>query len=131
LTPNSKYHTSQKYSFLFLWHTPFEYIRALRLTKAALSLQDTPTKIIDVALDFVFDSHEGFTRAFSKQFGVSPKKHSQHTPPINLFMPTRIRDYYLNFIKTGVDKMDEKKEIKTLFVQVIERPERKVLLKEV
>jgi AraC-like DNA-binding protein len=43
--------------------TPFEYIRALRLSRAAVKLRDEDVKIIDVALDFVFDSHEGFTRA--------------------------------------------------------------------
>lgn len=62
--------------------SPFEYIRALRLTKAALILRDSDEKIIDVAMDFVFDSHEGFTRAFSKEFGISPSKYSQCTPPI-------------------------------------------------
>lgn len=43
--------------------TPFDYIRSLRLSKAALYLRDSENKvkIIDVALDFVFDSHEGFT----------------------------------------------------------------------
>lgn len=59
------------------WHTakifkeitgkaPFEYIRGIRLSQAALTLRDNH-KIIDVALDFVFDSHEGFTRAFFKE----------------------------------------------------------------
>ena len=41
--------------------TPFEYIRELRLSRAALKLRDEDIRIVDVALDFVFDSHEGFT----------------------------------------------------------------------
>ena len=53
--------------------TPFDYIRALRLSQAATKLRDKDLKIIDVAFDFVFDSHEGFTRAFSKQFGMTPQ----------------------------------------------------------
>ena len=108
--------------------TPFEYIRALRLTKAALSLRDGEHKIIDVALDFVFDSHEGFTRAFSKEFGLPPKKYSQSTPPIQLFMPYKAFDTYRSFHKGG-RKMNENNNLKTIFVQVIERPARKVLLK--
>ncbi|HAN20094.1 MAG: transcriptional regulator [Clostridiales bacterium GWF2_36_10] len=107
--------------------TPFDYIRALRLTKAALSLRDEKHRILDVALDFVFDSHEGFTRAFSKEFGISPKKYSQHTPPIKLFMPEKIYHTYRYFNK-GVKNMNEN-NLKTVFVQVIERPARKVLLK--
>ncbi len=53
--------------------SPFEYLRTLRLSKAAVLLRDKQPKVVDVAFDFVFDSHEGFTRAFVKQFGVSPK----------------------------------------------------------
>lgn len=106
---------------------PFEYIRALRLTKAALILRDNNVKIIDVAMDFVFDSHEGFTRAFSKEFGMPPSKYSQNTPPIKLFMPQKVFDTYRAFKKGGI-KMSETNKIKSVFVQVIERPARKVLL---
>ena len=108
--------------------TPFEYIRALRLTGAALALRDEEHKIIDVALDFVFDSHEGFTRAFSKEFGLTPKKYSRNTPPIQLFMPEKVFDTYYALRKGGTN-MSEKRATKTVFVQVIERPARKVLLK--
>lgn len=107
---------------------PFEYIRALRLTQAALTLRDNKYKVIDVALDFVFDSHEGFTRAFSKEFGLPPKKYSENRPPIQLFMPEKVYDTYRAFHKGG-NKMSEEKVTKTVFVQVIERQERKVLLK--
>lgn len=108
--------------------TPFDYIRTLRLTKAALILRDDRKKIIDVALDFVFDSHEGFTRAFSKEFGLPPKRYSKNTPPIQLFMPVRVFDTYRAFHKGG-SNMNEKKETKTVFVQIIERPSRKLLIK--
>jgi AraC family transcriptional regulator len=108
--------------------SPFEYLRALRLSKAALYLRDNQPKIIDVAFDFVFDSHEGFTRAFNKQFGISPKKYSENPVPIQLFMPHRIRDYYLTTQK-GEQDMSEKKSTNTVFVQVVERPQRKLILK--
>ncbi|ABR47627.1 helix-turn-helix- domain containing protein, AraC type [Alkaliphilus metalliredigens QYMF] len=107
---------------------PFEYMRALRLTKAALLLRDKRTKVIDVAFDFVFDSHEGFTRAFSKQFGVSPKKYSNSPEPIQLFIPNRIREYYLTLQK-GEVMMSDKKRTNTVFVQVVERPSRKLIIK--
>lgn len=44
--------------------TPFDYIRSLRLSKAAVKLRDEQIRVVDVAFDFVFESHEGFTRAF-------------------------------------------------------------------
>lgn len=107
---------------------PFEYIRTLRLTKAALVLRDSNEKVIDVAMDFVFDSHEGFTRAFSREFGLPPSKYSKYTPPIKLFMPEKVFDTYRQFHR-GEKKMSENNNTKSVFVQVIERPERKVLLK--
>lgn len=51
-----------------------------------------------------FDSHEGFTRAFSKQFGMTPKYYRKNTPPLNLFMPSHIRDYYLMIQKAMFNK---------------------------
>jgi AraC family transcriptional regulator len=108
--------------------TPFEYIRELRLSRAAVKLRDEDTRVIDVALDFVFDSHEGFTRAFSKQFGMSPRHYSKNTPPLKLFMPNSIRDYYLTLQK-GEKIMTEKTTVNTVFVQVIDRPARKLILK--
>ncbi len=82
---------------------------------------------MDVAFDFVFDTHEGFTRAFSKEFGISPKRYSKEKKPVKLFMPTRIRDYYL-MIQKGDLKMEKERKASTVFVQVVERPERKLIL---
>ena len=110
---------------------PFEYIRMLRLSQAAVKLRDGEDKIIDVAFDFVFDSHEGFTRAFSKQFGMNPKAYKSHTPPLALFIPYSIRDYYL-MLQKGENTMSEKcvkNNVNTVFVQVVDRPARKVILK--
>ena len=108
--------------------TPFEYIRTLRLSRAAVKLRDEDTRIIDVALDFVFESHEGFTRAFSRQFGMSPRYYSKNTPPVKLFMPERIREYY-QILQKGEKTMTSKTNVNTVFVQVIDRPARKLILK--
>lgn len=108
--------------------SPLEYINSLRLSRAAVSLGTNSKKIIDVALDFAFGSHEGFTRAFTEMFGVSPKNYRQNNLPIPLFMPRRISDIYLK-LKRGEIKMTEVKNRKTVFVQVVERPARKIILK--
>ncbi len=105
---------------------PFEYIRTLRLSHAAAKLHDEDVKIIDVAFDFVFDSHEGFTRAFSREFGMTPKYYSKNTPLLKLFLPSHARDYYLTQQK-GDGKMA--KDLHTVFVQVVDRPARKLILK--
>ncbi len=111
--------------------TPFDYIRRLRLSKAAIKLRDERIKVVDVALDFVFDSHEGFTRAFSKEFGITPVKYSKSYPPIKLFIPYSIRDHHI-IKNNGESKKDQnikKDSFMTVFVQVIERPARKLILK--
>ena len=123
----SQWHSERIFREL-IGKTPFDYIRSLRLSKAAMVLRDKNPKIIDVAFDFVFDSHEGFTKAFSKQFGLSPKRYSRETPPIQLFIPYRIYDYY-HTLQKGDIVMAEIKNANTVFVQVVERPARKVLLR--
>ena len=123
----SQWHSARLFKEL-TGKSPFDYLRALRLSKAALVLRDNQPKIIDVAFDFVFASHEGFTRAFTKQFGLSPKKYSDNPTPIQLFMPDRIRDFYLTLQK-GEKEMSEKRNMQTVFVQVVERPSRKLIIK--
>lgn len=123
----SQWHSARLFKKL-LNKTPFEYIRALRLSRAAFVLRDEHPRVIDVAFDFVFSSHEGFTKAFSKQFGISPRKYIENAPPIGLFIPNSIRDYYLTLNK-GECIMEQNKEKNSIFVQVVERPRRKVLLK--
>jgi AraC family transcriptional regulator len=108
--------------------TPFDYIRALRLSQAAVRLRDQDVRVVDVAFDFVFDSHEGFTRAFSREFGMTPKDHCRSGAPIGLFMPERVHDYYLK-LQTGDERMTRRPKANTVFVQVVERPARKLILK--
>ncbi len=108
--------------------TPFEYIRAVRLSLAAVKLRSTDVKVADVAFDYVFDSHEGFTRAFTKHFGVTPRYYNKSSPLIKFFIPENIRDFYLTTQK-GVTFMPKNSNANTVFVQVIERPARKLILK--
>lgn len=48
------------------------YLRRRRLTEAARALRQTDRTILDVALDYQFESHEAFTRAFKSEMGVTP-----------------------------------------------------------
>ena len=110
--------------------SPYEYMRLRRLTQAALVLRDENKRVLDVALDYVFDSQEGFTRAFSKEFGVSPYQYHKESPPIQLFLPEKVFDTYRGIMNCqSHNKEREEKDMKTVFVQVIERPARKCLIK--
>ncbi len=112
---------------------PFEYIRSLRLSRAALLLRDGTSRVLDIALDFTFGSHEGFTRSFSREFGLSPSAYRQRPVPIGLFMPypvspKRRKGGSGNAGPEGEKRMDEN-GTRAIFTQVIERPARKLLLK--
>jgi AraC family transcriptional regulator len=49
-----------------------EYVRRLRLERAALRLATTHRSVMAIALDAGYDTHESFTRAFRHMFGKSP-----------------------------------------------------------
>lgn len=102
--------------------TPAEYIRKLRLSKSALLLRDTKTKIIDVAFSLGFKSVDGYTRAFYKEFHCTPKNYSKHPIPLKLYVSYKIKYKYLKEVK----KMSHSNNI---FIKEIEKPERKVLIK--
>jgi AraC family transcriptional regulator len=108
--------------------SPFEYIRLVRLSRAAARLRDEQVRVVDVAFDFVFDSHEGFTRAFSKQFGVTPRDFARTRRPIRYFFPPNVRETPLA-LQEGEHQMIETQNCSTIFVQVVDRPARKLILK--
>ena len=102
--------------------TPAVYIRRLKLSKSALRLRDEKAKIIDIAFDFGFESVDGYQRAFYKEFGCNPYEYSVCPTPIYLFKP-----YGIKYASRKEKK--EMSEVKSVFVQVIEKPERNVIIK--
>jgi AraC family transcriptional regulator len=50
-----------------------EYIRRLRLERGAYRLKVSRDSVLEIALEAGFKTHESFTRAFKRQFGVSPR----------------------------------------------------------
>ena len=61
--------------FVSLTEVPLsEYIRRRRLTQAALALQHTGCRVIDVAVKYGYTSADAFTRAFSAMHGLPPSK---------------------------------------------------------
>ncbi len=114
------------YSYrLFLQHTnmtPADYIRRLRLSKSAIKLRDESCKIIDTALELGFGSVDGYQRAFFREFGCNPREYAKSPVPLYLFTPYGVKYRALR-------KEKQMETVKSVFVQVIEKPERKVLIK--
>ncbi|WP_099205185.1 AraC family transcriptional regulator [Scatolibacter rhodanostii] len=67
----STYHFQRMFSYI-TGVSLSEYIRRRRLTLAAFELQNTDIKIIDIALQYGYDSPEALARAFKKLHGVTP-----------------------------------------------------------
>ena len=52
--------------------TPIAYLRKRRLSEAARQLTHSAKPILEIALDYQFQSQEAFSRSFKQEFGVSP-----------------------------------------------------------
>lgn len=89
-------------------HAIGAYIRARRLSKAAVALRLTSRPILDIALQYRFDSQQTFTRAFKKQFNQTPAYYRRASewhayglrPPIRLDDTTLPEAHYVTLPET-------------------------------
>lgn len=120
-------HFSPWYSYrLFRDHlavTPAEYIRKLRLSRAALCLRDENCRITDVAFALGFGSVDGFTRAFFRAFGCNPSDYAKAPVPISLFIPYDVKYRALKKEKMNMENLQ------SIFVQTVHKPKRLCILK--
>ena len=112
---------ARKLFIKYLDMTPAVYIRRLKLSKSALKRRDDNCQILDVAMNMGFGSVDGYQRAFRREFGCNPKEFSTSPIPVWLFTP--------NLIIDTERKMSDMSEIRNVFIQVIEKPARKVIIK--
>ncbi len=70
-----------------------DYVRARRLSQAALRLADGAEDILGLALGTGYGSHEAFSRAFKRRFGVTPEevRKRRSTDGLNLIGAGAIR----------------------------------------
>lgn len=106
----------------YIGMTPADYIRKLRLSKSALKLRDNTCKISELAFETGFGSIDGYQRAFRRAFGCNPREYSLNPVPIYLFTPYGIKYRY-------TERKPSMENVKPVFIQVIEKPNRKVIIK--
>lgn len=70
----SKYHFHRRFH-AYTGTTLASYIRKRRLSSAASKLLTTDQRILEIALDYQFESQEAFTRAFKKMFQMPPNRY--------------------------------------------------------
>ena len=104
----SPYHFHRIYREL-MQETVNATVRRLRLQKAAINLIRTDQSIQTIAKEVSYGSVEAFTRAFSKQFGISPATYrstkqwdSSRDEPFIAMLPTEQKRYDTMF---NVDMM--------------------------
>ena len=68
-----------------------EYLRARRLAFALVEVRDTDRRLLDIARDYGFSSHEAFTRAFRREYGVTPAAYRRK--PVAVVLRTRITPF--------------------------------------
>jgi AraC family transcriptional regulator len=117
----SHYHFQRIFSGM-VGESLMEYIRRLRLERAAFDLVYQDDSITQLALDAGYDSHEAFTRAFRSQFDQSPQ---QFRKDRSSFIAQRLlensKHFNVTLAKPGGLKMDVKiekfKAMKVAFVR--------------
>ena len=50
------------------------YLRRRRLDEAARELRESDRRILEIALDYQYESHEAFGRAFKRQYRITPSE---------------------------------------------------------
>lgn len=109
---------------LFQKHTGitlYEYINAVLLSESAAKLVNSDEPVIDVALDYHYQSHEGYTRSFAKRFSVTPSEYRKNKIAIPIFTQHPANHYYI--LKEG-QTMDN---ATVCTVTPVNRPKRKLI----
>ncbi len=93
-----------------------EYLRRRRLSSAVIDLQNTPLRIIDIAVKYGYDSADAFTAAFKRMHGITPQE--ARKPDANVKFFARLT---FKLMITGVEEMNyyvmEKKSFQVLGIR--------------
>ncbi|MBS5317032.1 MAG: AraC family transcriptional regulator [Clostridiales bacterium] len=82
----STFHFQRMFSYIA--EVPLsEYIRRRRMTMAAVDLQSTGEKVIDIALKYGYDSPTAFNRAFKSIHGITPSQAKLEGVTVKAFPP--------------------------------------------
>lgn len=106
-----------------------DYIRLRRISSAALELRDTPKRILDIALEFGYNSQEAFTRSFIEVFDITPAAYRKLLKPLPLFVQRNINHQHSSgqTNRIGDDIMQEK-FMNNVKISFVSKPARKMFV---
>ncbi|PNQ83762.1 AraC family transcriptional regulator [Paenibacillus polymyxa] len=84
-----------------------QYIRRRRLSEAAKRLKQSNQKVLDIAIEYQYNSQEAFTRAFEKSFGITPGKY--RNCDIELSDQSKIN--FLDYKKNATEELEVNKPV--------------------
>ncbi|WP_459500672.1 AraC family transcriptional regulator [Bacillus sp. C1] len=109
----SEYHFHRVFQTL-VGDTVMEYVRKRRLARAAYQLSHTDEKILDIALEHGFQSHETFTRAFKKLFQMTPSRYRKQGINTPMYDKVNVKQRKFNPYLGGI-QMEFRIEKKPVF----------------
>jgi len=87
----SSYYYCRLFS-LYMEMPVMEYVRRRRLAKGAAEICEG-RRILDVAMDYGFESHNGFSKAFRKVYGYSPDEYRRRVSPHRPIAPNPLLEW--------------------------------------
>ncbi len=78
-----------------------EYIRGRRLTRAMEEIVDSQKSILDIAIDYQFESQQSFTRAFQSRFAHPPIRFRDNKVSNSPASKKRLDTDYIEMIENG------------------------------
>lgn len=103
-----------------------DYIRALRLTAAARELSDGTAGVLEIALNHQYQSHEGFTKAFTEYFGVTPRQYRREQMPLAYFVAYPVKHYFMA-LEWQRSKMMRPNKLLFCTVTILRLPQRSLI----
>lgn len=112
----SEFHTTRKFKEISGMRFR-DYLRGRKLAFALKEVRDCEKNILNIALDYGFSSHEAFTSAFKKAYGIAPGEYRKHPKPVVLRTKINPFDrYFLGLDEIGMIRSSA--DVKIYFITI-------------
>lgn len=102
-----------------------EYIKLIVISNSSKVLLETDKKILDIALESNYETHEGYTRAFQNTFGITPNEYRKTKKPIPLFIQYGVKSNYSYLLKK--EELFMENETRLCMITPVNRLKRKLI----